>query len=356
MSKNAEQLDINPILIILIPLKRREEGKECSLLFFKNIINMTSSISPESTLQDDAAEVHMPSNMTPTNSRKLSTISRMYDIRGDGELDEAELAMRHMDTSGRGYLTNDKVYKLMQEHVQTQRKLFQLKKIIIGLAVLVVILALSNLGTSFAAAILSKDTVTKTEETSDGEEFGADLIDKKTRGKVGTQTANDSIEVNRATSLCIEEDSELNCATDSYLSVPDTVVKAMFYKCLTGRTVNVERLFSNGHMKSINICSSSTNVEFNEFDRSTLENNGVSIHFDPMDSDYKVSGDGLLQKEDEVCDVDEDCMVNLSCAKNQTMIVDCQDICRRKRWAPHKVEECVKFCDHSSCLQEAIDE
>jgi len=314
---------------------------------------MTSSILPEFSAQDDAdGVVPTPSTNIRTGSRKLSTISRMYDIKGDGELDEAELAMRHMDTSGRGYLTNDKVYKLMQDHVQTQRKLFQLKKIIIGLAVLVVILALSNLGTSFAAAILSKDTVTKTEETSDGEEFGADLIDKKTRGKVGTQTANDSIEVDRATSLCIEEESELNCATDSYLSVPENVVTKLFYKCLTGRTVNVERSFSNGHVKSINICSSSTNVEFNEFDRSTLGNNGASIHFDPMDGDYKISGDGLLQKKDEVCDVDEDCLVNLSCGKNQTSIVGCQDICRRKRWAQHKVEECVLSCDHSSCLQE----
>ena len=270
-------------------------------------------------------------------------------------MDEAELAMRHMDTSGRGYLTNDKVYQLMQDHVQTQRKLFQFKRIIIGLAVLVVILALSNLGTSFAAAILSKDTVTKTEETSDGEEFGADLIDKKSRETVGTQTANDSIEVNRATSLCVEEDSGLNCVTDSYLSVPENVIKSMFYKCLTGRTVNVERTFSNGHVKSINICSSSTNVEFDEFDRSTLENNGESIHFDPMDGDYKVSGDGLLQKEQEVCDVDEDCLVNLACYKNLTAIVGCQDICRRKRWAPHRVEACVLSCDHSSCLQEAVD-
>lgn len=318
---------------------------------------MTSSISP------DAASAPQDEESPPNNKhagsrtdRKLSTVSRMYDIRGDGELDEAELAMRHMDTSGRGYLTNDKVYELMQDHVHTQRKLFQFKKIIIILAVLVVILALSNLGTSFAAAILSKDTVTKTEETIEGEEFGADLIDKKSKEKVGTQTANDSIEIDRASSLCVEGDTELNCVTDSYLSVPESVIKSMFYKCLTGRTVNVERTFSNGHVKSINICSSSTNVEFNEFDRSTLENNGESIHFDPMDGNYKVSGDGLLQKEQEVCDVDEDCLVNLACYKNLTAIEGCQDICRRKRWAPHRVEACVLSCDHSSCLQEAVDE
>ena len=171
------------------------------------------------------------------------------------------------------------------------------------------------------------------------------------------QTVNKVYEVDRATSLCLEQDSELNCTTDSYLSVPESTVKTIFYKCLTGRTVNVERKFSNGHVKSINICSSSSNVEFNEFDRSSLENNGDSIHFDPMDNgDYKVTGEGLLQKEHEVCDVSEDCMVNFVCDKNSTAISSCQDICRRKRWAPRKVEECVVSCDHASCLQAAVDE
>ena len=151
---------------------------------------MTSSIIPEEESPQDVAAAVDEAPATPNSiynpHRKLSTISKMYDIRGDGELDEAELAMRNMDASGRGYLTNEKVYKLMQEHVQTQRQLFQFKKIIIGLTILVVILALSNLGTSLAAAILSKDFVSQTEETSDGEQVGADLVDKKSGEKVGT--------------------------------------------------------------------------------------------------------------------------------------------------------------------------
>ena len=61
--------------------------------------------------------------------RKLSTVSKMYDIDGNGELDAAELAMRTMDKSGRGYLTNDKVYKMIQEQLETQKQLFQVKRI-----------------------------------------------------------------------------------------------------------------------------------------------------------------------------------------------------------------------------------
>ena len=52
---------------------------------------MTSSIIPE---ESAAQDVEAPANTgdISRNNRKLSTISKMYDIRGDGELDEAELA------------------------------------------------------------------------------------------------------------------------------------------------------------------------------------------------------------------------------------------------------------------------
>ena len=59
---------------------------------------------------------------------RMSTISKMYDIDGDGQLDEAEQAMRDMDKSNRGYLTNEKVYKMMQEQMETQRQLFHVKR------------------------------------------------------------------------------------------------------------------------------------------------------------------------------------------------------------------------------------
>jgi hypothetical protein len=54
-------------------------------------IIMTSSIIPE---ESAAQDVEAPANTgdNSRNNRKLSTISKMYDIRGDGELDEAELA------------------------------------------------------------------------------------------------------------------------------------------------------------------------------------------------------------------------------------------------------------------------
>ena len=54
---------------------------------------------------------------------RLSTVSRMYDVDGDGVLDEAEQQMRNMDKSGRGHLSNETVYKMMQEQIKTQKQL-----------------------------------------------------------------------------------------------------------------------------------------------------------------------------------------------------------------------------------------
>ena len=40
--------------------------------------------------------------------------------------------VRNMDSTGRGYLTNDKVYALMMDQMKLQKDVFQKKKIITG--------------------------------------------------------------------------------------------------------------------------------------------------------------------------------------------------------------------------------
>ena len=40
--------------------------------------------------------------------------------------------MRKLDKSGRGFLTNEKVYALMQEQLAMQKSMFQMKKVIAG--------------------------------------------------------------------------------------------------------------------------------------------------------------------------------------------------------------------------------
>ena len=48
--------------------------------------------------------------------------------------------------------------KIPCRHNRTQKSLFKFKKIVAGLVIFVVLLTISNLGTSIAAAYLAKDT------------------------------------------------------------------------------------------------------------------------------------------------------------------------------------------------------
>ena len=43
-----------------------------------------------------------------------------------------QTTVRNMDKSGRGFLSNETVYKLMQEQLKMQKSLFQMKKVIVG--------------------------------------------------------------------------------------------------------------------------------------------------------------------------------------------------------------------------------
>ena len=108
-------------------------GAQANLpLSYKNIM---APCTPNPDYDDEAAMVEEAVPTSPasvSSNKRLSTVSKMYDIDGDGQLDEAELKMRMLDQTGRGFLTNDKVYQLMQEQIADQKKMFQQKKIIIG--------------------------------------------------------------------------------------------------------------------------------------------------------------------------------------------------------------------------------
>lgn len=65
-------------------------------------------------------------------TRKMSVVSKAYDLDGDGKLDEAEQAMRDLDTENKGELSKDQIYALMKEHLHTQKSLFRAKSMIVG--------------------------------------------------------------------------------------------------------------------------------------------------------------------------------------------------------------------------------
>jgi len=106
-----------------------------------------------------------PPKMTSPEQRTLSKVSRSYDRGDKGYLDDYERKMRSLDKSNRGHLSNDTVYDILRESVDVQKKMVTQRWLIIGLTAFAVLLALANVGTSFAAATLAKDTeVTPTGE------------------------------------------------------------------------------------------------------------------------------------------------------------------------------------------------
>jgi hypothetical protein len=106
------------------------------------------------------------------DQRSLTSASAMFDRDGKGYLDPTERALRSLDTDNQGRLDMDKICYIMESLQQEQsksssligmirkeqQKTMNLKKVIIALAVFSVLLALSNVGTSFAAAKLAQDT------------------------------------------------------------------------------------------------------------------------------------------------------------------------------------------------------
>lgn len=259
---------------------------------------MTSTTAPKKSVQVEEAV--------------LSDLSAKYDINGDGELDEAEQAMRNMDQTGRGYLTNDKVYGLMQEHLEMQKGMFKLKKVIGFLVVLVLILAVANLGTSFAAAILAKDTTTNEKQV---------MVNKADGEAVGTQTAADVYEAyepseQTARRLCgAAGGGGIECSVASFSTMSATNAKNMLKKCAQDKTV---RLLKGTFKRTVCHDSWTCTSNFNSQSKPTsgvlcIENSSEEIHVyeDPKDSSrYILSGDANVYESSDylhMCMDDVDC-------------------------------------------------
>lgn len=88
---------------------------------------------------------------------QLSTVSKAYDRGNKGYLDETEQKLRAMDSENLGHLSVDKMYALMQEFQEEQKKALTLRRVVFALVGFAILLCLANIGTSFAAAKLAKD-------------------------------------------------------------------------------------------------------------------------------------------------------------------------------------------------------
>jgi hypothetical protein len=196
--------------------------------------NMDTFDDAENGMRQRTAGKH-PSALASTN-KALSVVSKMYDVDGDGKLDESEQAMRNMDTDNRGYLTNEKVYKVMLEQMKLQNEVFSLKRMAMVFVFIIFFLSLATLGTSFAAATLAKDTNVK----------NGILVVKDSNNVVGTSNVAETIILTAGAGsgrrLVIDGDDESGYnATFITLEEAGTVHTL----CVSGKTVNLQRACSD---------------------------------------------------------------------------------------------------------------
>ena len=154
-----------------------------------------------------------PINTTAANTpggarpRLMSPVSAVYDRTGKGYLDSTELALRKMDSQNLGYVDMNKVFGIMESLQEEQKKssllieslhkeqrrAMSLRKALTGIVIFAVLLACSNVGTSFAAARLAKDTIIY--PTSN------DLINQANGERIATTNKMIDIKINPITSL-----------------------------------------------------------------------------------------------------------------------------------------------------------
>jgi len=157
-------------------------------------------VIPEEAQVNNQQVNHQKDFDTHLVRRGLTEVSAMFDRHGKGYLDDTERALRRMDSQNMGYLGVDKVCVIFEslqaeqerssqllEALRTEsKKSLNLKKGVIALSVFAMLLALANVGTSFAVSKLVKDM----EATSNG-----DLIGTTTGLRLGTTAKLESFEM-----------------------------------------------------------------------------------------------------------------------------------------------------------------
>ena len=233
-----------------------------------------------------------------------------------------------------------------------QKDLFRFKKVVAGLLVFVVLLTLSNLGTSFAAAYLAKDMTTNDNN---------DLVDTRTNEAISTQSTSDVFDYSRAYEytdgtrrLCTKKENGVyTCNTDSYLEMPLSEGLSMIRKCKNGKTVELKRTWHDGSETLTKLCPTLKGT-FSQ--REARFDNGITITRSDDGKFYELNGDELTQGEDDVCDDRTDCDSKLVCMDNEQAIDACKRHCDRLRFGPSRLQGCYDNCKFRSCQASITEE
>jgi hypothetical protein len=123
----------------------------------------------------------------------------------------------------------------MHQQHETQKKLLSYKRIMIILFCFVVILALANMGTAFAAAILAKDTTTN----------NGVLVDKYTGEPVQTDNHVNMYQVTQDSERRLGvNDTEINAMCSPSCNIAEADALAILENCQAGKPVMVRLYYS----------------------------------------------------------------------------------------------------------------
>lgn len=257
-------------------------------------------------------------------SSRLSMVSKQYDIRGEGELDETEQKMRAMDVEGRGYISNEQVYQILQDQSRTQKALLTAKRLLIFFAVLLIILAAANIGIAFAAAKLAKDTTVQ----------GDVLVVKGTDTSVATNSHADLYDITTTESL-----QGSNATMMTTMSYDDAV--QMYTSCIGGGSVNMVRTWPGYRFNDVvSLCpADSYPKNGNVYTYAYASGNNIQVDCSSSESsgECTVTGSGLLQE------VEQDCVYNQDCATNN---------CFFETWIPEGDPGTCKCLGDVGCLED----
>jgi len=304
-------------------------------------------------------------------NNRLTKISKNYDFDGDGVLNEAELAMRRLDTSNRGYLTNQEIYALTREQIAAKERARHLKKLIAGMVCLGFVLALSNLGTSLASAILAEQTKANRDSESvemkstgeivgyqaAGETFEVEQLEyeerRERRKLVSEEIRRDPLQVDHAhRRLGKSKNAMCECQKISFdggkMREKDLLV--LKAKCDGSRTVNIKRKFRDGSTDTDTICRPGVTISVKgrkkrlrgkdvirivdqeivfEDKRERKNKKGKAVFSCERGWCY-TSGELFQGDEGEPCDLDhgsDDCLAGLHCYTDD--ITDSVGVCTR---------------------------
>ena len=189
------------------------------------------------------------------------------------------------------------------------------------------ILALSNLGTSFASAILAKDTTTNTNNELVGKKNG-EVVAIGSAVKIYTANAPSDQSSRKLSNCETSNGKKTKCTITSYVQVEVDDGRQMVEECHEGRsTVKFDKV-SGSMTKQVTICNKGNSgrcadTYYNIGDPlvhpSVKLCNGITIGPNPdNNSFYMISGDAATSDEFEGCDSSTDCDDGLECTSDGT--------------------------------------